>query len=106
MGQRDALQHLVDETRARLGQIDVLVCNAAVNPFYGSMQELPDDAMDKILDINIKSNHWLVNMVLPEMIERKDGSIIVVPSVGGLRGGSFGGVVAVVGGCDMAGWWY
>ena len=76
VGQREALQHLVDETRARLGQIDVLVCNAAVNPFYGSMQELPDDAMDKIFDINIKSNHWLVNMVLPEMIERKDGAII------------------------------
>ena len=81
VGQREALQHLVDETRARLGQIDVLVCNAAVNPFYGSMQELPDDAMDKILDINIKSNHWLVNMVLPEMIERKDGAIIIVSSV-------------------------
>ena len=62
VGQREALQHLVDETRERLGQIDILVCNAAVNPFYGSMQELPDDAMDKILDINIKSNHWLVNM--------------------------------------------
>ena len=42
--------------------------------------------MDKILGINIKSNHWLVNMVLPEMIERKDGSIIIVSSIGGLRG--------------------
>ena len=47
------------------------------------MQDLPDDAFDKILDINIKSNHWLVNMVLPEMIERKDGAIIIVSSVGG-----------------------
>ena len=86
VGQREALQRLVNETRTRLGAIDILVCNAAVNPFYGSMQELPDDALDKILDINIKSNHWLVNMVLPEMIERKDGSIIIVSSVGGLRG--------------------
>ena len=69
-----------------LGKIDVLVCNAAVNPYYGSMQDLPDDAFDKILDINIKSNHWLVNMVLPEMIKRKDGSIIIVSSVGGMKG--------------------
>ena len=86
MGQREALQHFVDETRTRLGAIDILVCNAAVNPFYGSMRELPDDALDRILDINIKSNDWLVNLVLPEMIERKDGSIIVVSSVGALRG--------------------
>ena len=50
------------------------------------MQDLPDDAFDKILDINIKSNHWLVNMVLPEMIKRKDGSIIIVSSVGGMKG--------------------
>tara|TARA_Y100000991_G_scaffold160650_1_gene122853 strand:- start:3480 stop:4268 length:789 start_codon:yes stop_codon:yes gene_type:complete len=101
VGQRDALQHLVDETRARLCQIDVLVCNAAVNPFYGSMQELPDDAMDKILDINIKSNHWLVNMVLPEMIERKDGSIIIVSSVGGLRGSPVLGAYCISKAADL-----
>jgi len=86
VGRKEDLQELVDKTRAGLGKIDVLVCNAAVNPYYGSMQDLPDDAFDKILDINIKSNHWLVNMVLPEMIERKDGSIIIVSSVGGMKG--------------------
>ncbi|MEC7561158.1 MAG: SDR family oxidoreductase [Pseudomonadota bacterium] len=86
VGRKEDLQELVDKTRAGLGKIDVLVCNAAVNPYYGSMQDLPDDAFDKILDINIKSNHWLVNMVLPEMIKRKDGSIIIVSSVGGMKG--------------------
>ena len=86
VGRKEDLQELVDKTRAGLGKIDVLVCNAAVNPYFGSMQDLPDDAFDKILDINIKSNHWLVNMVLPEMIERKDGSIIIVSSVGGMKG--------------------
>ena len=74
VGRKEDLQDLVDKTRAGLGKIDVLVCNAAVNPYYGSMQDLPDDAFDKILGIStIKSNHWLANMVLPEMIERKDG---------------------------------
>jgi NAD(P)-dependent dehydrogenase (short-subunit alcohol dehydrogenase family) len=101
VGQREALQHLVDETRARLGQIDILVCNAAVNPFYGSMQELPDDAMDKILGINIKSNHWLVNMVLPEMIERKEGSIIIVSSIGGLRGSPVLGAYCISKAADL-----
>lgn len=86
IGEKAALEMLVSETREKLGQIDTLVCNAAVNPYYGSMTELPDSALDKILDINIKSNHWLCQMVLPEMKERKDGSIMIVSSVGGLRG--------------------
>lgn len=86
VGHKEALQNLVDETVTQLGKIDILVCNAAVNPFYGSMADLPDDAFDKILGVNIKSNHWLAQMVLPEMVERQGGSIIIVSSVGGLRG--------------------
>jgi NAD(P)-dependent dehydrogenase (short-subunit alcohol dehydrogenase family) len=86
VGQREELERLVAETRERLGPVDSLVCNAAVNPYYGPMSELPDSALDKILGINIKSNHWLAQLVLPEMIERKDGTIMIVSSVGGLRG--------------------
>ena len=86
VGQREELERLVAETRERLGPVDSLVCNAAVNPYYGPMSELPDSALDKILGINIKSNHWLAQLVLPEMIERKDGAIIIVSSVGGRAG--------------------
>jgi NAD(P)-dependent dehydrogenase (short-subunit alcohol dehydrogenase family) len=86
IGRKEELQNLVDETCAQLGKVDILVCNAAVNPFYGSMADLPDDAFDKILSVNIQSNHWLAQMVLPEMVERQSGSIIIVSSVGGLRG--------------------
>ena len=52
----------------------------------GLLRDLPDDAFEKILGVNIIANHRLVNLVLPDMIEKKDGSIIVVSSVGGLRG--------------------
>ncbi|MGR8948929.1 MAG: SDR family NAD(P)-dependent oxidoreductase [Gammaproteobacteria bacterium] len=83
---KDQLEKLVEQSRAEFGQIDVLVCNAAVNPYYGPMKDMPDDAFDKILSVNIKSNHWLAHLVLPEMSERKDGSIIIVSSIGGLRG--------------------
>lgn len=86
VGRKEELQQLVDETRRQLGRIDILVCNAAVNPFYGPMAELPDDAFAKVLSINIQSNHWLAQMVLPEMVERRDGVVIVISSVGGLRG--------------------
>jgi len=82
---KTALQMLVDETKAQLGKIDILVCNAASNPFFGSMMDISDDAFDKVLNNNIKSNHLLCQMVIPEMRERKDGSIIIVSSIGGLK---------------------
>ena len=86
ISRREDLDLLVAETHRQLGPIDILVCNAAVNPFYGSMRELPDDAFEKILGVNIIANHRLVNLVLPDMIDKHDGSIIIVSSIGGLRG--------------------
>jgi NAD(P)-dependent dehydrogenase (short-subunit alcohol dehydrogenase family) len=83
---KEDLQRLVDETRKAFGQIDILVCNAASNPYYGPMAGISDDAFRKILDNNIISNHWLVQMVAPEMASRRDGAIIIVSSIGGLRG--------------------
>lgn len=80
------LQRLVDTTNETWGRIDSLVCNAAVNPFYGSSADIPDDAFDKIMSSNVKSNHWLCQMVLPQMIERNDGTITIISSIGGLRG--------------------
>ena len=83
---KEDLQRLVDETRAKWGRIDVLVCNAASNPYYGPLAGITDDQFRKIFDNNVLSNHWLVTMVAPEMRERRDGSIIIVSSIGGLRG--------------------
>ncbi|MBR0551433.1 SDR family NAD(P)-dependent oxidoreductase [Stakelama marina] len=81
-----ALQNLVDTARREWGQVDILVCNAASNPYYGPMAGIEDEQFRKILDNNIVSNHWLIQMVAPEMRERGDGSIIIVSSIGGLRG--------------------
>ena len=82
---KDELQNLVDETRRQLGRIDILVCNAASNPYYGPMAGITDDQFRKILDNNIVSNHWLIQMAAPEMLERREGSIIIVSSIGGLK---------------------
>ncbi|QDP19024.1 SDR family oxidoreductase [Sphingomonas xanthus] len=81
---KDALQNLVDETRRAFGRVDVLVCNAASNPYYGPMAGISDDQFRKILDNNVIANHWLIAMVAPEMLERGEGSIIIVSSIGGL----------------------
>jgi NAD(P)-dependent dehydrogenase (short-subunit alcohol dehydrogenase family) len=83
---KDDLKHLVDETNRQLGQVDILVCNAASNPYYGPMSGIEDDQFRKILENNVIANHWLIGFVTPQMIERKDGAVIIVSSIGGLRG--------------------
>jgi NAD(P)-dependent dehydrogenase (short-subunit alcohol dehydrogenase family) len=84
ISEKDALQKLVDETRKAFGEVDVLVCNAASNPYYGPMAGISDEQFRKILDNNVIANHWLISMVAPEMLERGEGSIIIVSSIGGL----------------------
>jgi NAD(P)-dependent dehydrogenase (short-subunit alcohol dehydrogenase family) len=86
LSDKAALEALVAETRAQFGRIDILVCNAASNPYYGPMAGITDDQFRKIFDNNVLANHWLINMVSPEMIERKEGAIIIVSSIGGLIG--------------------
>lgn len=81
-----ALEALVAETRAQFGRIDLLVCNAASNPYYGPMAGITDEQFRKIFDNNVLANHWLISMVAPEMIERRDGAILIVSSIGGLLG--------------------
>jgi len=83
---KEALQNLVDETNRAFGKIDILVCNAASNPYLGPMSGMNDDQFNKILQNNIVSNHWLIQMCAPQMRKRKDGAIIIVSSIGGLRG--------------------
>src|SRR5436305_1096395 len=89
------LQNLVAQTRAKWGKIDVLVCNAAINPYFGPQTEISDEAFDKIMGANVRSNHWLCQLVLPEMVERKDGSVIIVSSIGGMKGSALIGTYCI-----------
>jgi NAD(P)-dependent dehydrogenase (short-subunit alcohol dehydrogenase family) len=98
---KDALEHLVAETDKAFGKIDILVCNAASNPYFGPMAGMSDDQFDKILKNNIVSNHWLITMVAPQMRARKDGAIIIVSSIGGLRGTNVLGAYAISKAADM-----
>jgi NAD(P)-dependent dehydrogenase (short-subunit alcohol dehydrogenase family) len=83
---KEALATLVSRAREAFGQIDILVCNAATNVHFGSLLSIKDEQFRKILDNNILSNHWLIQLVVPEMVARKDGAIVIVSSIGGLRG--------------------
>jgi NAD(P)-dependent dehydrogenase (short-subunit alcohol dehydrogenase family) len=98
---KDALRNLTDRALEALGRVDTLVCNAASNPYYGPMSGISDEQFHKILDNNIISNHWLISMCVPHMIERRSGSVIVVSSVGGLKGSTTLGAYGVSKAADM-----
>jgi NAD(P)-dependent dehydrogenase (short-subunit alcohol dehydrogenase family) len=83
---KDALRAMVDAAFELLGPVDILVCNAASNPYFGPAAGIEDDQFWKIFENNVLANHWLISMVAPDMVERGGGSIIVVSSIGGLLG--------------------
>src|SRR6201987_3243474 len=98
---KDDLKNLVEEPNRAFGKIDTLVCNAASNPYYGPQAGISDDQFRKILDNNIVANTWLINLVVPQMIERKDGSVTIVSSIGGLKGSTVLGAYAISKAADM-----
>ncbi len=101
IGDKIALKSLVDKIIEKFGKIDILVCNAASNPYFGPMSGLSDDAFSKVLQNNIVSNHWLIQMVAPQMLGQKSGSIIIISSVGGLQGSAAMGAYNISKAADM-----
>ena len=102
IGRKEDLQGLVNAAIQKWGGIDILVCNAAVNPYFGASIDMPDDAYDKIMNSNVRSNFWLCNMVLPQMAERGGGSVIIISSIAGLLGSPTIGVYGISKAADMA----
>ena len=86
IGYKDQLQSLVDQTHEKLGKIDILIANAGVNPYYGSILDIPDEAYNKTMESNVRSNLWLAKMVAPDMVEKGSGSIAITASVGAFSG--------------------
>ena len=102
INRKEDLQKLVDDTIEHWSGIDVLVCNAAVNPYYGPSIDMPDDAYDKVMNSNVRSNFWLCNMVLPQMAQRGGGSVIIISSIAGILGSPTLGVYGLSKAADMA----
>lgn len=86
ISEKAQLETLVAQARKAYRRIDILVCNAATNPYFGPLAGLKDEVFQKIMQNNVLSNLWLVNAVCPEMAERRDGAVIIVSSVGALVG--------------------
>jgi NAD(P)-dependent dehydrogenase (short-subunit alcohol dehydrogenase family) len=101
VGDKAQLQALVDATVERFGGLDILVVNAAVNPYFGPLSGIGDDAFDKIMGSNVRSSLWLCNMALPHIAARGGGSVILLSSIAGLRGSRLLGAYAISKAADM-----
>ncbi len=84
-GRKEDLERLVEETHRLAGPIDIVIGNAGVNPHYGPIGEIPDDAYNKIMQTNVQSNLWLARLVAPDMAAKGSGSMIFTASVGALK---------------------
>ena len=101
ISRKEELQGLVDATIAAWGRIDIMVCNAALNPYFGPSQDIPDDSYDRIMNGNVRSNLWLSQMTIPAMAARGEGTVIFVSSIGGFRGSPTLGIYGVSKAADM-----
>jgi NAD(P)-dependent dehydrogenase (short-subunit alcohol dehydrogenase family) len=98
---KEQLGSLVEQTNSAFGDIDILVCNAALNPYFGPSQEIPDEAFDKVMHANIGSVHRLCQLVIPNMKKLGGGSVVIISSIGGLKGSGSLGAYAISKAADM-----
>jgi NAD(P)-dependent dehydrogenase (short-subunit alcohol dehydrogenase family) len=102
ISRRAEVDALIDGSITQYGKVDILVCNAAVNPYYGPLLDISDEAFDKIMGSNVKSNLWLCAKAVPAMAERGKGSVVIVSSIGGLRGSTVIGAYGISKAADFS----
>ena len=94
------IDHLMEQTRSQVGPINILVCNAAVNPYFGPFLDTPDDAFEKTISVNIRSNMRLIKGALPDFVSQGEGSVVVVSSIAAFKGSKNLGIYAVTKAAD------
>ncbi len=102
ISRKNEVEALVAKTQNTFGGVDILVCNAAVNPVYGPLASLSDEAFDKVMGANVKSNLWLCNLAIPGMAERGGGAVVIVSSIAGIRGTGVLGAYGISKAADFA----
>ena len=102
ISRREEVEALISGTTKHYGKVDILVCNAAVNPYYGPLLDIKDEAFDKIMNSNVKSNIWLCALAIPQMAERGNGSVVIISSIGGMRGSTVIGAYGISKAADFA----
>jgi NAD(P)-dependent dehydrogenase (short-subunit alcohol dehydrogenase family) len=102
VGRKEELQNLVDTTVMECGGVDIVVSNAAVNPYLGPQAGASDEVFDRVMGTNVRSNFWLSNMSCPHLAARGGGSFIIISSIGGLIGSATLGLYGISKAADIA----
>src|SRR5437773_5570466 len=99
---RAQLENLVAKTKEQWGGVDILVCNAGINPHYGKLEDLTDPVFERMMTNNVLSNLWLSKLCVPDMKAKRDGSIIFISSIGGLKSSTVIAMYGVTKAADIA----
>jgi NAD(P)-dependent dehydrogenase (short-subunit alcohol dehydrogenase family) len=83
-GRMDEIENLFREVEEEFGRLDILINNAATNPWYGPAADLPADAFDKTVDVNLKGPYYMMSKAVPLMAGGGGGSIVNVASIAAL----------------------
>lgn len=101
IGRKEELQKVVDTANERWGRVDIVMANAAIHPWIGSVLDLKDETFNKFMQVNVQSSIWLAQMTVPGMLERGYGRFIVVASIVGLLGDPVTGTYGLTKAADM-----
>jgi dehydrogenase/reductase SDR family protein 4 len=101
VGYKDQCERLIRTTLDTWGRVDALVLNAAINPYFGPMQDMSDDVFDKMIATNLKAQFWLCKLVCPQMAGLGGGAIVIISSIAALRGNSMQGMYGLCKAADI-----
>ena len=93
VAQTEELTALIEQTNEIAGTPTIVVGNAGANPYYGPTSGIPDEAYDRTLDVNVKSNLWLAQLTAPAMTE--GGAIMFTSSIGAFKPSTMLGTYAM-----------
>lgn len=95
MGELSQIDSLMGKIEQQFGRLDILVSNAATNPYFGEMTGCDEGAWDKIMDVNLKGPFFLMKAAAKLMEKGGGGSMVTVSSINGISPAPFQGVYAI-----------
>lgn len=86
VGKAEDLKRLVDATLAAFGRLDVVVCNAAVNPVFAELQDITEDTWAKVMETNLTSVWRMAKAAFPHIAAQGGGAMVLLSSTASLQG--------------------